>query len=98
MKIDYHHEYPVGATCDACGHDFPIDPCTEENLVTLRRTNDNGTTSKYSVAKCPKCGKVNDGDHERDPVQFPEQDESVLAEDEAIVEDVRKAGWASPPQ
>jgi hypothetical protein len=45
-----HHDYPIGCTCGACGHSFPIDPCTEENLKAVlvegRRIN---------VARCPQC-------------------------------------------
>lgn len=44
------HDYPIGCTCGACGHSFPIDPCTEENLKAVlvdgRRIN---------VARCPEC-------------------------------------------
>ena len=47
------HGYPIGCTCSACGHSFPIDPCTEENLKAVlvegRRIN---------VARCPECSSL----------------------------------------
>lgn len=59
MKIIYTKvgeeldDYPAGAECE-CGKVFPIDPCTEENLVTIHTLH----ASKTNVCKCPRCGKI----------------------------------------
>lgn len=60
MVVHYHEGDPVGCTCNRCGHEFPVDPCTEENLVGRRRLLPDGSSTRYNVTRCPKCGKVDD--------------------------------------
>lgn len=49
-------DYPIGCECD-CGHKFAVDPCTEENVVTVRQRRPDGKVSRVNVSKCPNCGQ-----------------------------------------
>jgi hypothetical protein len=44
--------YPVGCTCGACGHQFPIDPATEEGLKAIHDPVHGG---RVNVSCCPRC-------------------------------------------
>ena len=44
---------PEACECGNCGKRFPIDPCTEENLMLVVIDD-----RKVNVAKCPHCGAI----------------------------------------
>jgi phage FluMu protein Com len=59
-------EPSVKLQCD-CGEEFWVDPCGEENLVF------NG---QCLVAKCPKCGKIEDRASSGSEAETKVQDDS----------------------
>lgn len=47
------HDFPTACECGNCEKQFPIDPCTEENLMLVMID-----SRKVNVAKCPHCGAI----------------------------------------